>query len=811
MDRMVATSQEMGTMHEWIENAIGTAAAKPSVKVECLTQGWGSLQKEKAIGGGPLCLNGRTFATGLGTHAPSEIVVRASAPIKRFTALAGVDDNAVTRRVASEMVFTVEVGGKVAWSSGPLRVSSSPAQVDLDLKDAMEFTLKVNDSLNYAHANWANAVVTLEDGTAIDIGTQDRGFRPALPFSFRYGGRESWQLLGSWTRRYEKTTDGPGVTVHRICHTDPDTGLECGLELKEFPDFPAAEWVLRFKNTGRQDTPILEDIQAMDIAWTVPENVVLHHSLGSTCRIDDFLLKSDPLPAKSSIELKSEGGRSSNGNLPFFNLAAETEGFISAIGWTGQWAATFAHEGAELRVREGMEKTHLTLHPGEEIRSPSILFLRWQGKDSLRGNNLLRRFILKYHTYRPDGKTVPTPITAAHWGGMKSPHQFDRINAIKEQRLDYDYYWIDAGWYGPADSYSPDEFTGDWAIHVGNWNVNPAAHPQGLRPISDAVHAAGMKFLLWFEPERAIMGTPLTREHPEWFLGEKTEGGNVLFNLGLSEARRWLTDFIDARIKEFGVDCYRQDFNIDPLPFWQKNDAPDRVGMTEIRYIEGLYAFWDELLRRNPGLIIDNCSSGGRRIDLETTGRSIPLWRSDVQCWPDCDPTASQVHTYGLVHWVPCSTTGTQLRPGDTYNFRSAMCTGVQFAMFSYERTKIDPNYPYDWHRKMLADQRRVIPYFLGDFYPLTSCSTSPEEWLAYQMHREDLNEGCLLAFRRENSPFIAAVFRPRALDTSGTYEFTDADTGETESMDAKTLEAKGLRITLDTPRSCRLIFYRKK
>ena len=60
-----------------------------------------------------------------------------------------------------------------------------------------------------------------------------------------------------------------------------------------------------------------------------------------------------------------------------------------------------------------------------------------------------------------------------------------------------------------------------------------------------------------------------------------------------------------------------------PLDFWRGNDPPDRQGMTEIRYIEGLYALWDEPRGRHPGLLIDDCASGGRRIDLEMISRSV--------------------------------------------------------------------------------------------------------------------------------------------------------------------------------------------
>src|SRR5271157_6564807 len=94
-------------------------------------------------------------------------------------------------------------------------------------------------------------------------------------------------------------------------------------------------------------------------------------------------------------------------------------------------------------------------------------------------------------------------------------------------------------------------------------------------------------------------------------------GKQGLFNLGLPAAREYMTRYLEAVIKEYGLDCLRIDYNIDPGPFWKLLDArdPDRSGMAEIRYVEGLYKMWDEILQAFPHLYIDNCASGGRRID----------------------------------------------------------------------------------------------------------------------------------------------------------------------------------------------------
>jgi hypothetical protein len=103
-------------------------------------------------------------------------------------------------------------------------------------------------------------------------------------------------------------------------------------------------------------------------------------------------------------------------------------------------------------------------------------------------------------------------------------------------------------------------------------------------------------------------------------------------------------------------------------------DAPDRQGISEIRHVEGLYAFWDELLRRHPGLIIDSYASGGRRIDFETTSRSVALWRSDY-CF---EPDGAQSHSLGINRYIPCSSCG--CNSTDACAFRSSLFCGMSFS-----------------------------------------------------------------------------------------------------------------------------------
>jgi alpha-galactosidase len=250
----------------------------------------------------------------------------------------------------------------------------------------------------------------------------------------------------------------------------------------------------------------------------------------------------------------------------------------------------------------------------------------------------LRQFILKHHRPQKNGKPLLAPITCGNWGGTTAEVHEDNIRKFIEQRLPIEYYWIDAGWYGKPEVKEAE----DWSINVGRWDVKPSLYPKGFKPLSDLLRSDKRELMVWFEPERVFKGTPWQQKFTgKWLLEDG--GDNSLMNLGNPEARKFVTDFIADRIKEFGLGCYRQDYNIDPAPFWQKNDTPDRQGMTEIRYIEGLYAFWDGLLERDPNLIIDNCASGGRRIDLETVGRATPSGAPTARATPSppsATPTA---------------------------------------------------------------------------------------------------------------------------------------------------------------------------
>jgi alpha-galactosidase len=378
----------------------------------------------------------------------------------------------------------------------------------------------------------------------------------------------------------------------------------------------------------------------------------------------------------------------------------------------------------------------------------------WKG-DWMRGQSVWRRWMVAHNLPRRAGKLPPCPlycITNTHLYDYTKTDEANQslfLDRLAEEGLKPDYWWIDAGWY-------PNE--GGWP-NTGTWEPDPKRYPRGLRAVADHANALGVKLLVWLEPERVTPGTWLYREHPEWLLGPE---GTRLLNLGAPAAREWLTDHLDRLFTEQGIALFRSDFNIDPLPFWRQNDTPDRQGITEIRYVEGHYEMWDELRARHPGLLIDNCASGGRRIDLETCMRAHPLWRSDTSCSPG-HPDWNQAQSWGLSLYLPLHTAcGWTPQP---YDFRSSATAGA-ICQWDY----LNPDFPVEQARNAMAEARENAPYWYGDFYPLTPCTTTPDHWIAYQFHRPDLDAGLVLAFRRARSPYPAIEMPLHALAEERQY-----------------------------------------
>jgi alpha-galactosidase len=728
--------------------------------------------------GGPIRLGDRVYTRGIGVNSLSTLRVSLAKPAARFRAVIGLDRN--VDGTPGSVRFHVQVAGKDLLLTEVIRAGAPPREIDVPLNGATEVDLIVDDAgdgRGWDQGDWADARVCFDDGSEVwldDLARQAR-LGEELPFSFVYGGKPSAEFLNTWKRTETAEAAGDGKLRRTVTLTDPQTGLQITAVCTIYTDAPGVDWTLHFTNTGDRDTPVIEQVRALDttVALAVGSGVVLHRLNGSVCQTDDWLPFDQAVTPGQRVDMTTSGGRSSSIS-PFYNLDWGGGGVITAVGWSGQWTASVEFRDGKLRSQAGMQNLHVALHPGETIRSPRIMQLYWSGGDQYRACNLFRRTMLAHIVPRAGGHALPPPI--AHLStSFYELNNSNETNVLSHLRalpgLGFEVFWLDAYWTGPNGF---PESMGNYGLPVESVEP-PDRFPHGLASIGSAVRKAGLGFLLWFEPERVAPGTRIAKEHPNWVMSPAGDGSGLL-NLGLPEAREALTAYLDAAIKQYHLAWLRIDYNIDPLGYWQYMDAKDgsRAEMAEMRYVEGLYRIWDDLLAANPGLRIDNCASGGRRIDLETCSRATPLWRSDNTCdMVGDDPHTilmaalkNQLMSAGLNRYVPYSTVGQM--GADPYCFRSGFNGGIAFAQ------DVRPaGYPRDLLRKGIAEGKRIRKFWTGDFYPLSEVTTDPRDWCVMQYHRPEEGDGIVLAFRRHASPYSGYDCRLRGIDPKASYRVT--------------------------------------
>ena len=828
-DPVSVTPDEMAAARTWLEAKVRgvTPPPSPRVRIEPPPHSRTGPLSKRHPGGLALRIADQTYARGLYCHAVTRFTVKFPGPAKSFTAVVGVHSNPGTQPEKGNVVFAVEAGGKTLLRSDVMREGMPGVPIHVDLNGASELTLDTGDGglgHHFCQGVWADARVLLADGSTLWLDESpslhegpNEPHDVAWPFSFKYDGKPSREWLAGWSLERKETRLDAARTQYTLTWSDPATKLQVQYIVVTYADFPAVEWTVYLKNTGTTDTPLLEDIQALDATFhrAAPGRHMLHHFNGDHNSATGYEPYHTPLGAGARKTIAPFGGRPCNFAFPYFNLQMPGEGCLLAVGWPGQWSATFACDAeTNLHLRAGQELTRLKLRPGEQIRTPLVAMLFWRGEDLMRAGNLWRRWMIRHNLPRIGGEP-PKPILAATshvWTEEMSiattPDQLEFVESYIREKIPLDVWWMDAGWY-PHDGKS-------WP-NTGTWELDADRFPRGLRPITDRARTAGIKSMLWFEPERVAPGTWLHENHPEWLLNTRPrdmtgigaterldgtyEGQSRLLNIGDPRALNWLVEHISALIHREGIDLYRQDYNLNPLPYWRDNDAADRQGATENHYVRGYLAYWDALRQRFPDMLIDSCASGGRRNDLETLRRSVPLHKTDYKYG---DHTVKHAFNHSLFQWIPFF--GTLLYPPDgvdAYAFRSSHAP-LTCLCYDARRKNLD----FAAIRKLCDEWRRIAPYYYGDYYPLTPYTRQPTDWIGWQFHRPEQGDGMIQVYRRSQSPYESARFPLHGIDPRSRYRVEILSENRTTETTGKDLSDRGLLVELSQVPHAAVILY---
>ncbi len=636
----------------------------------------------------------------------------------------------------------------------------------------------------------------------------------ALPLAFTYEGKRYRGIPAEFSPVAQRRRVDANITQVLVCGRN-EKGLEIRVEYTQYSDYPVQEFIAFFENRGQEDTGILSDVRIME--GTLPcEDMTLIYSNGDTIEEDGYEFFRDTLEQK--LTLQPEDGTPCNGAFPYMRLQGAHYGFNIAVGWPAMWKMELMKVADGVYLSVGQKRCAMKLHPGETMRTPRITLMAYAG-DETRGTNLWRSWYIAHILPRENGSPLQ-PKCCMHFvcvdgtpecTGVTETNQIAAIDDYLRGGIRPDIWWVDAGWYADCDF--------QWS-KIGTWRPNPDHFPNGIGPLGEKCEKEDIRLLLWFEPERVRKGTALAKEHPEWLLDNLLPEEDLppmragkMADFGNRECCDWFIRHVDGLIKQSHVQVYRQDMNFDPALHWLHNEAQDRIGAMENLHVQGYLRYWDALLERNPGLWIDACASGGRRNDLETMRRSVPLHYTDVGYGHH--PIKQKQH-HLMFSWIPYfrahnmswddPVTGeyNSSRGVDAFAYYGAMAPALT-DMTSHDA----PAESFALARKMQPIWRRAADFMLsGDYYPLTPCRKSREDFYAVQFHDGNRDAGFAEVLRNNACPEESFFLQLKGLEEAGTYLLTEAESGVQMQYTAQELKT-GIWVALPV-RSGRIYFYER-
>ena len=379
---------------------------------------------------------------------------------------------------------------------------------------------------------------------------------------------------------------------------------------------------------------------------------------------------------EGELRLQSAHGMSGPHMNPFL-IAANSEdeetgeAYGVALGWSGCWQITASSTVfGNHRVTAGLNDADLVclMERGESLETPPMVLCM-----SAEGMGALSRKMHDFERGHLKPNRPPRRVLYNSWEATQFDVRAEAQMRLAERaaRMGVELFVVDDGWFGARHS--------DRA-GLGDWTVNPEKFPNGLEELIDRVHALGMDFGLWVEPESVNPDSDLYRAHPDWI--HRLDGREPM-----TQRNQYLLDFGKPEVERFALDMLRGLLNTYAIRYlkWDMNRAMTDVceSLTPFareRHVWALYRILDALEKEFPDVDIEACSGGGARVDLGMAKRTAQFWVSDntdpfdrlfiqegytlmyapmmMSCWVTDTPADGRRH--GRADW--------------RYKFHAAMC-----------------------------------------------------------------------------------------------------------------------------------------
>lgn len=611
--------------------------------------------------------------------------------------------------------------------------------------------------------------------------------------------------------------------VELVVALDFDGGLQVEAHYRCTPgNAVLQQWIeLRADTAGR----LASTTMLLDAAHSGPATLRWVHGLGVDGAISEtgeyisFRLRETALGAQELVS----GTRSTQHHVPWLVLggAEPGEGLFVGLQYSGQWAARAAHANGALTLALGPTGVAVDLAASE----------RWVGPRSFTGafsGTLDDAAAVQHRFYR----TALSPALPADFPWIQYNTWFsyfcDFDATVLEREADLaaelgvELFYVDAGWW-----FGNPRRGSNFSSGLGNWRETREKFPSGLGAFADYVRKRGMRFGLWVEPERVDIRTAATGTwHPDWLTQQRgtyhrvhwptdTETGWLCF--GHAPTRAWAVEWIGQLVQELGLEWLKWDSN-----WWGVCDAEHHdhgAADGEYHQVAGVHLVLDELRRRFPELIIENCAGGGSRMDFAMAEHTHVAWVND---WSEPSHRV-RFHLAGAGYPYPPEMLNTWVtesalddlneralpRPVLDAIFRSRMLGALGISC----RIGEWPAETRAAMRDALVEYKRLRPILaagqLRHLLPQPELRMpglpTPAAWEAYQLYEPASKQGALLVFRGLAAAGAQTIF-PQALDAAASYTLMPVDGAPTTRSGAD-LMARGIACEL-LPLTSALVFF---
>jgi alpha-galactosidase len=588
----------------------------------------------------------------------------------------------------------------------------------------------------------------------------------------------------------------------RIRLRDAVYSLHVSLVYRLYEQHDLIERAVQISNAG--DSPVqIERIWSAQ--WHLPPGAQYRLTHAAGRHMDELHLRREPL-VEGLKTLESRRLTTGHQHAPWFALdrggADEDSGevWFGTLAWSGNWKLSAeVTEFASTRISMGLNDWDFgwRLEPGQTLTTPSAYAgyaTEGFGGASRRLHDFVRDRLLPHP--QACRKVLYNSWEATEFA-VDEASQIELAELASE--LGAELFVLDDGWFQGR---SHD------GAGLGDWWPDARKFPRGLAPLIERVHALGMDFGLWIEPEMVNPDSQLYREHPDWVLHfptrARTTGRNQLvLNIARSDVQVYLVEQLDRLLSAHKIAFVKWDMNRNIAePGWPQ--APGDPRELWVRYVQGLYQIWGSLRVRHPHILWQSCSGGGGRADLGVLALADQIWVSD-----NTEPSARLAIQEGFSQIFPASTMEcwvTDMGPPTlplAFRFHVSMCgvLGIGGHLRKWDAARRAE--AAQWIARY-KEVRSLIHH--GDLFRLRSPQAHP--FSALQYVSKDQSEGLLFAFRTHlRAPAYLPPLYLRGLDPEAIY----AVEGFAEARSGRGWMHAGLRLELgdfeSTMRGIRRVF----